>query len=142
MVGSSNDLIGPEDWHFPSSLLFREGAIFGVGLAISSLCKEAEISAISIRVQSVHSEMVEYFERVIHDQDIQKIQVTTFTNFINDLCTFMVVILQLLQTPTAVVYRRILEAAAPSLASCADVVSGRGSPNVCSHSPHIWLPGN
>ena len=55
-----------------SSLLSREGAIFGLGLAMSSLNKEIEAP---MSIQSIYSKMIGYFENVAHDQYSQKVQV-------------------------------------------------------------------
>ena len=48
-----------------------EGAILGLGLAMSSLSKEIETPA---KIQSIYSKMIGYFENVVHDQRRHKVQ--------------------------------------------------------------------
>lgn len=64
---------------FSLYFFLREGAIFGLGLAMSSLQKEATNKA---RVESVYSKMIEYLEVELHHKNIAKIQVYFVLKFL------------------------------------------------------------
>lgn len=62
------------------TFLFREGAIYGLGLAMSSLSVDTEIS-VNDRAKLSYSKMVEYFHDVKRDRNCKKLQVLNILSY-------------------------------------------------------------